>query len=1398
MNHGGRRSFGGLSGLLFAEGEEKEKRDEDKEGEKKFLELGVPLEVSISLGKMGIMNPSQIQRLTIKRALSKENLIIQSKNGTGKSLSMCIILVSQLVLKMKKMFRQKCLEQGQAKGQDVNSISPREDDVLSLSMFLYSLIIVPTRELCIQLHDIIVTISDNIPFGASYQCCSEKKNYQRVFCLNESGEKRGMDIAQSRIDQDDPLNTADFPLQVTPFILYGGTDVFDNIRNMFISLPNIVICTPGRLKHVVSILRKIKIGMGEVDEYKDEMGKKSRSNFYISYLRCVNVLIKRVVIDEIDALLEEQFADQINTILSSVISPRVQVLCYSSTFLEFVLTSFIKRVNCADVSYVSRVRSCPIPWRPRHQSGLEPQSDGIKELQNNGIKEPQSDGIKELQKNGIKEPQSDGVKEPQSDGIKELQNNGVKEPQSDGIKELQKNGIKEPQSDGIKEPHNSICISPPQVLQRIIGDSTPPVEERHREEKRFGEGVGGHVGQSHGENTNSLVVHNHDVMQKCRKSIKKKRKRKNNNSRKGKKSNGVQSIEATLQIEGIFSSDYAIKYILQKLSKEREKISSYARKKREFQYVRTCTSVIVHSEERNEGKAAILNMVNVAEAVEDVNNVNFWVTNRLEPLVESPVLRNIRHCFITVDDESMIKKEALRYKMKVVLKIVRDITFNQCFLFINNTYEGVQITKMLNKFGISCFYTSSKIEHAERVEHFKKFKNNKVKIVVCTDVMSRGIDNIICDLVINFDIPQSKETYIHRSGRCGRYGKKGLCISLCNYSDYSYLYYFKYQLKLEVLDFHYVCHSIRGKGAMGRDATDGDECCPGDYAAQQVEQHVEHHAEQHVEHHAEKHVEHHAEQHVEHHAEKHVEHHAEQHVEHHAEKHVEHHAEQHVEHHAEKHVEHHAEQHVEHHAEKHVEHHAEQHVEHHAEKHVEHHAEQHVEHHAEKHVEHHAEQHVEHHAEKHVEHHAEQHVEHHAEKHVEHHAEQHVEYHAEKHVEHHVEKNAEQDASVHTAIHSPVQGDGLRRKKGAALKINMKGFYAKGVHIADRRNGSTHSNVYLKVYFKELTTKVKVVKNENTAFFILPNDNINFFESINIIKHKSNRIIHFSLKNKIRVYYSHFNRLHNINERKKKWFYSNFCFLFFCDSNDYLVLKLFYAFLFFFKHYKYPLREDLAPIFLHTQGGNGKKKQTVESQRGRNILMDRPKLVRRNYTSDSYLLTHDMIRREKEKKKKKGYETDENICLNGQGVFVARGVTQQTVELFPFFSTNAFSTKGKECSMSSKPFDNGMRCTDIPCDSMDYNMLEQKRNVTFNTLSLEEALDKSSSKLNAYEKKMCVNFSYQCAEIQCKNDEEEIIQRVNSLMSPQIFLNLSIRENVNIWKSVFLQNHVQLHEGVGK
>ena len=65
----------------------------------------------------------------------------------------------------------------------------------------------------------------------------------------------------------------------------------------------------------------------------------------------------------------------------------------------------------------------------------------------------------------------------------------------------------------------------------------------------------------------------------------------------------------------------------------------------------------------------------------------------------------------------------------------------------------------------------------ERKDEMEKFRTGKTRIMLSTDLLSRGIDIQQLSLVINFDIPYNKETYIHRIGRSGRYGRKGVAIN---------------------------------------------------------------------------------------------------------------------------------------------------------------------------------------------------------------------------------------------------------------------------------------------------------------------------------------------------------------------------------------------------------------------------------------------------------------------------------------------------------------------------------------------------------------------------------------------------------------------------------------------
>ncbi len=63
------------------------------------------------------------------------------------------------------------------------------------------------------------------------------------------------------------------------------------------------------------------------------------------------------------------------------------------------------------------------------------------------------------------------------------------------------------------------------------------------------------------------------------------------------------------------------------------------------------------------------------------------------------------------------------------------------------------------------------------------FKSGQSRILLSTDLLSRGIDIQQLSLVINFDLPRSKETYIHRIGRSGRYGRKGVAINFITDRD---------------------------------------------------------------------------------------------------------------------------------------------------------------------------------------------------------------------------------------------------------------------------------------------------------------------------------------------------------------------------------------------------------------------------------------------------------------------------------------------------------------------------------------------------------------------------------------------------------------------------------------
>ena len=75
------------------------------------------------------------------------------------------------------------------------------------------------------------------------------------------------------------------------------------------------------------------------------------------------------------------------------------------------------------------------------------------------------------------------------------------------------------------------------------------------------------------------------------------------------------------------------------------------------------------------------------------------------------------------------------------------------------------------------------MENDERRRRMEEFRSGKIRVLISTDLLARGIDVQQVSLVMNFELPLNRENYIHRIGRSGRYGRKGVAINIVSPSE---------------------------------------------------------------------------------------------------------------------------------------------------------------------------------------------------------------------------------------------------------------------------------------------------------------------------------------------------------------------------------------------------------------------------------------------------------------------------------------------------------------------------------------------------------------------------------------------------------------------------------------
>ena len=122
-------------------------------------------------------------------------------------------------------------------------------------------------------------------------------------------------------------------------------------------------------------------------------------------------------------------------------------------------------------------------------------------------------------------------------------------------------------------------------------------------------------------------------------------------------------------------------------------------------------------------------------------------------------------------------------KFDTLLDLYNLVSTSQAIIFCNTIrkVEWLEQNLKQNNFAITVIH--SNMSQPERDSVVKNFRDGKTRLLLTTDLLSRGIDIPQVNMVVNFDLPPNKETYVHRIGRCGRFDKKGVAITMVKMTD---------------------------------------------------------------------------------------------------------------------------------------------------------------------------------------------------------------------------------------------------------------------------------------------------------------------------------------------------------------------------------------------------------------------------------------------------------------------------------------------------------------------------------------------------------------------------------------------------------------------------------------
>jgi len=124
-----------------------------------------------------------------------------------------------------------------------------------------------------------------------------------------------------------------------------------------------------------------------------------------------------------------------------------------------------------------------------------------------------------------------------------------------------------------------------------------------------------------------------------------------------------------------------------------------------------------------------------------------------------------------------------KHKYAVLCDLYADVSIQQAFIFCNSRRTVDWLTDKMRRDNFTVAATHGSIHPEDRKQVMEEFRKGGSRVLITTDLLSRGIDVQQVSVVINYDLPKEKESYLHRIGRSGRFGRKGLAINFVTFRD---------------------------------------------------------------------------------------------------------------------------------------------------------------------------------------------------------------------------------------------------------------------------------------------------------------------------------------------------------------------------------------------------------------------------------------------------------------------------------------------------------------------------------------------------------------------------------------------------------------------------------------